>query len=94
MTSFPAGVFDLFPDDGNQDEEGAGKNQGDSDFEDGVGDTQNKAEGEEGGIGAHDENAGPPEDETEGVGGFHGGCYLRTSRVSGYCAYQPNQNAR
>ena len=72
MTPFSAGVFDLFPDDGNQDEEGAGENQSDSDFEDGVGDLQNKPEGEEDEIAGDDEDAGSPEDEAEGLGGFHG----------------------
>ena len=62
--------MDLFPDDGNQDEEGAGENQGNSDFEDGVGDTQNKAEGEEEEIAGDDEDAGSPEDQAEGLGGF------------------------
>ena len=50
--------MDLFPDDGSQDEEGAGENQGDSDFEDGVGNLQNKAEGEEGEIAGAEEDAG------------------------------------
>ena len=62
ITPFPAGVFDLFPDDGNQDEEGTGKNQADSEFEHGVGNVQNKSEGEEDEIAGDDEDAGSPED--------------------------------